>query len=76
MDAVAYGQTLKKYLPFDGEYSRTDATAYEKYRKHAIACLRRHHQLSEMRAHRVVDDAIAAYERIHPGMMSNFNREG
>lgn len=70
-----YGQTLKKHLPFNGEYSRTDATAYEAYRRHAIACLRRHHQLSDIRAHCDVDDAIAEHERLCPGMITGKKEE-
>jgi hypothetical protein len=63
------GATLKRWLPFDSDYARNDATAYEAYRRQAIACLLRHHDLTEMAAYMAVDDAIAAHERLLPGMM-------
>jgi hypothetical protein len=62
------GATLKRVLPFDSDYARHDASAYEAYRKQAIVCLLRH-DLTEMAAYLAVDDAIAAYERLVPGMM-------
>ena len=63
------GATLKRVLPFDNDYARNEATAYEAYRKQAIVCLMRHHDLTEMAAYIAVDDAIAAHERLVPGMM-------
>jgi len=69
--AAECGQTLKKHLPFGSDYSRVDAIAYEPYRRAAISMLMRLHELSTMRAHCIVDDAIAEHERLNPGMMTN-----
>jgi hypothetical protein len=69
IEPCVLGATLKTRLPFDSDYARHDAIAYETYRRQAIACLLRHHDLTEMAAYMAVDDAIAAHERLVPGLM-------
>ncbi len=75
IDTSELGATLRKRLPFDGDYARNDASAYEAYRRQAIVCLMHQHDLTEMAAYIAVDDAIAAHERLVPNMMCGVNRE-
>lgn len=58
------GQTLRKHLPFNDDYNRTDAECYEAYRSSAVNSLQAHYGLNMLTANAIVDDAIAVHEKL------------
>lgn len=62
--------TLRTHCRFPSDYTHSSEGKYERYRADALNALQRHHGLSLARAARIVDDAIAQYER-WAGRISN-----
>ncbi|QDV26908.1 hypothetical protein [Aureliella helgolandensis] len=56
--------SLQRHCPFPSDYNRTDERSYERYRHLALDALMKWHGDSFAHCNAVVDECIAAHERL------------